>query len=231
MKKSIYVLLCLFSISFLSVHKAFGQSDDPVGNYVMLYSGKLIKCKTVYHQSSLIITDAAKYDEDDVQFFKSGDILYGNTRKFSWFKKSSNFLQASITGKINVFIERTTTYSRNQNGGSTTNTSTTVYYNKGFGDLNYTKPKLLKKDMAGNAECLKIIKKVRTRSIVGGTMQGIALLVIPLGIYQYDTDDESGGKILAEVVAAIGLYALGALITKDEEDNILKAIAIYNSGR
>ncbi len=215
------------SSSFVNVRREVGGPNS--GN-IVLYSGQVIKCNSIQHQSHFLITESTKYHEDDVEFYRKDNDLFANTRKFSILKKTSAFIKAETTGKINLFRETTVTYSRDSKGNQRTNIQTSLYYNKGYGDLKFTKLKYLKKDLADNAASLQLLEKVKKRKIISGCLWTVTVLIIPLAVYQYNTDDESGGTILAEVAGMVVLALTAKLVNRHEDDNIEKAINIYNAG-
>ncbi|MFM9944230.1 MAG: hypothetical protein ACKVQB_03270, partial [Bacteroidia bacterium] len=159
MKKFLHISIYL-CISFLCAGKALGQTGDLIaGNYVVLYSGKVFKCTYIEYQSPIISADSLRFDEDDVKLFKFGYSIYANSKRFSLFNKTSNLLLAESTGKINLYQEITIITRTTQYGTSQTR-SITYYYNKGFGDLKYTKIKFLKEDMADCAECIEKLDQI-----------------------------------------------------------------------
>lgn len=134
--------------------------------FIVLYSGKVIKCKSIYYQSHYLITDSAKYLDDDVKFYQAGYKRFANMKFFTLFDMSSAFLEAEKMGKINSYEIKVTTRTdgRFQDGLSSQSYQTTsikYYYNKGFGDLKYRKIKYLLNDMADNPECITRLKKLR----------------------------------------------------------------------
>ena len=52
-------------------------------------------------------------------------------------------------------------------------------YNKGYGDLKEAKLKFLKKDLADNAESMKILNKIRNKRIAARSLGLIALVIFP----------------------------------------------------
>jgi hypothetical protein len=220
MKKAI--CFSVFFVYFLSTDIAFGQSGDSIGNYVMLYSGKLIKCSFIEYQSPLIITESAKYHEDDVKLYKKENNLYANMRHLGVRKNTSTFLPAEKIGKVNIFKEYY------MSGGEIK--YVVLYYNKGYGALKKAKYKFMKDDLADNGESIKLIKKGRNKKIGMKTMGYLALAAIPLCIYQYELTN-TGNKIIAlEAIGALGMWITSAVLLKHQSDEIEQALDIYNAG-
>lgn len=134
--------------------------------FIVLYSGKVIKCKSIFYQTHYLNTDSAKYLDDDVKFYQVGYTRFANMKFFTLFDMSSAFLQAKSIGKINLY-EQSTTFTHMKGGGGHNNgdsyseTTTKYYYNKGNGDLKNTSIKYLLQDMADNPECIKRLKELR----------------------------------------------------------------------
>jgi hypothetical protein len=155
-------------------HKTvFKRLKSPVSkndstNFIVLYSGEVIKCKTILYEFPNIITDSVKYLAEDVKFYQLAYDRYINKINYSLFSNYSNFIKAKSTGKIN-FYEHTTKFSHMKGGGgynnsnSYTETTTRYYYNKGFGDLKYVKIRSLLRDMSDNPECTKRLKEFKFR--------------------------------------------------------------------
>ncbi len=155
-------------------HKTvFKRLKSPVSkndstNFIVLYSGEVIKCKTILYEFPHIITDSVKYLAEDVKFYQLAYDRYINKINYSLFSNYSNFMKATSTGKINFYAKYEQYTTKNSGGGNNSNssftqTSVTYYYNKGFGDLKYVKIRSLLHDMADNPECTKRLKELKFR--------------------------------------------------------------------
>jgi hypothetical protein len=165
MKKILTILCC----TFIFFTQSKGQSDTITGDYIVLYSGKIIQSEVVTYKNSYFHAGDKKYKDDEVSLYRNADGSFANTKHMAIRKKKArtNFYKAESLGKVNI-------YSYTVNAEIDLNSINSdhppqmakvsknfIFYNKGMESLKKAKYRNLKKDIGDNPNCTKTLRQYR----------------------------------------------------------------------
>jgi hypothetical protein len=165
MKKILTILCC----TFIFFTQSKGQSDTITGDYIVLYSGKIIQSEVVTYKNSYFHAGDKKYKDDEVSLYRNADGSFANTKHMAIRKKKArtNFYKAESLGKVNIYsntfkAEIDLNSINSVNRPQMVNVSkTSTYYNKGMESLKKAKYRNLKKDIGDNPNCTKTLRQYR----------------------------------------------------------------------
>jgi len=175
MKKILTILCC----TFILFTQSKAQSDTISGDYIVLYSGKIIQSDVITYKNSYFHAGDKKYNEDDVSLYRNAEGSFANWKHLVK-KGDINFLKAETLGKISVY--RYSYVSSFEDKLGRQQTITTLYYNKGMEPLKKYKYKNLKKDLRDNPNCTKLLRQERVFKTVKVVCLSLALVSTGYGM-------------------------------------------------
>jgi hypothetical protein len=235
MKKIFITLsLCLFTGS-----QIIAQSDELKGNYLVLYSGKLIKSSYVKFTPPFFNTDSGEFYQDDVCSYHDSNGTFANVRHLRP-DKITIFMQAVKTGKINMYSNTITVVN---NGGWVKNDDNVgykntparaqskefLYYNKGTGILKKAKYKNLKHDMADNKKCKRIVTRLAVIKSTEYTFYAMSLVLVIKSFAFLKDENMDNDEYPIVTAPAAALLFIVANRNNLKQKNIKKAIDKYNN--
>ncbi len=234
--KKLFLCFCLF-LQFNFGSKA--QSIiDLTSTYLVLYSGKTIKCTHIQYGSPFFNTNVGIYREDSVKFYKNSSGSFANTKHLSR-RNTSSFMRATTTGPINLYSQTITSvksggYKQDRKTGAymyTRDQSMTqeyLYYNKGTGSLKKAKYKTLKFDLADNPKSMKQLRKCRNIRVAEISIYVLSLAMATAGIAAIFEEDGAHENLtyVGPPVAILMYYLVRGNNLKQKK--IRKAIEAYN---
>lgn len=125
-------ILTILCFTFILFTQSKGQSDTISGDYIVLYSGKIIQSDVVTYKNSYFHAGDKKYNEDEVSLYRNAEGSFANTihmvtRKN---KAKTHFFKSENLGKISTYSYTFTSDFENKN--HTYNKIKTVVYSKGM---------------------------------------------------------------------------------------------------
>ena len=236
----------------------------PSGNFIHLYSDSVIYADKIRLRPDFTGTlqlraDAKRFPMSQVKFFNNEDGFFANTRKLNRIQPAG-FAERIIEGRINVFQEVDLDpflYDRPYyfNGRRNETVNLSMYYTKGEGDLQKVKYNNLKRDMADNAESMRLLAGYRKSmttskilyvsagvSIIAGLVAFImdnkdtstpAFAYDPKGFpngFNHDTKIKRGGTTAAFILmgASLGLAGGGYAVHLGGVRRLENAVDSYN---
>ncbi len=229
MRKILTILCC----TFILFTQSKAQSDTISGDYIVLYSGKIIQSDVVTYKNSYFHAGDKKYNEDDVSLYRNAEGSFANAKHFKK-RGATYFLKASKTGPVNIYsLEITASKNGSWSNGSYkpayTETTEYVFYNKGMERLKKAKYKNLKRDLGDNVNCNKVLKKYRNIRTARIILYPVSAIVFAFGI-KTAVKETYDNPVLNYVAAPLGIILFFvAQAGRDASINkAKKAIEIYN---
>ncbi len=247
--KKILILPVLF---LLSLNILFAQQKDSstfiylkTGEYVFGDSIKLEYDKSAFlffvSGSNYIHIDDKKYDASDVRYLNDSTLFLAVVQHLA--SLGEPILAKRIKqGKISIFASSIYEYE----------TIDTVhyqpdhiyYYSMGMGEVNELKYRNLKYVMLDNPEAMSALKKHRNMLVLERSLQ-VAAIAYFVADFSYflsttrnvnresdhfvDVTNSKLADILINMTIPVGLYLLARIPHNKKEDNILKAVRLYNN--
>lgn len=235
MKKLLFIVVACYG---LTARAQINESRD----YLYLYSDSIVYAENIKFQPDFsgnlrVNVDARNFPIAQVKFLSTKDGFFGNTRRMG--PLHTDFVERIMEGRINVFQERPPVQLPHFFGAlalpaTQTSLPMSLYYNKGFEDLQNLTYHNLKKDMADHPKSMDMLKaykrgkNVTTLAYVAGAASiiGAAVLATGNGQNAYSTGNFAGTIGLGTL--GLGLIASGYFKDQSNRGRLEAAIETYN---
>ncbi|TKC58469.1 hypothetical protein FBD94_17740 [Pedobacter hiemivivus] len=242
MKKLFIIAMACYGFS---ARAQLRESKD----FLYLYSDSIIYARDIkirpdFSGNLRVRVDSRNVPIAQVKFLNSKDGFFANTRKIGIIR-TAGFAERIIEGRINVFQDRTLSYTpfvydahhtneMHYPSGAAPSVSANLYYNTGYADLKMLNYVNLKKDMADNPQSMDMLYAYR-RSMnttkflyIAGAASILAAGLTSMGGGEsaYSTSRFTTGVSLGAL--GLGLIAGGYLKSVAAKGKLETAVDIYN---
>jgi len=227
-------------------NSSFAQNIDETKSYIYtkedkLIYGKKIVYKTPFLATNYFLVDTIKHKPTDVKFYKNSKGFFANV-SYQVGLGPTGFAERVSKGKLNLYKKEVSMYNPGHMGphgmmmGGGFSQNTIQYYNRGFEELKKAKYKYLVKDLADNANSMKLLGKYKkNRNIATGLyIAGAAVGITGLVGFIKKTSNTAGkpeqdtSVNTTLMISGVGTMLVGSIFSFSLNKKVEDAIDAYN---